>query len=213
MCRGYLVNTMSETEKIRLFVALDLPSVNDQNEAIQFANSQLLIGQAIENFRPVKNFHVTLVFIGSVNKSLVPEIKIATERAVAQFVNEQKQGLLNGMGQLMLKPGASIMGKNAIALSLIDNYLIEVFIETLLRTFEQYQIPHATRHEDLNLHVTIGRVPLDAKKQADTKRFLDLLPTPIGARAQLSETFTASTLTLYESRPNSEYTPLATFKV
>ncbi len=207
------MNTVTEKGKIRLFIALDLPLVNDQNEPIQFANAQLLISQAVANFRPVKNFHVTLVFIGSVNESLVPAIKIAIERAVAQFSNEQKQGLINGIGQLMLKPGAAIMGKNAVALSLIDNYLIESLIATLLTVFQQYQIPHAERHEGLNLHVTIGRVPIDVKKQIDTKRFLDLLPAPIGGRAQLNETFTASTITLYESHPNSEYTPLATFKI
>lgn len=207
------MNTVTEKGKIRLFIALDLPLVNDQNEPIQFVNSQLLIIQAVADFRPVKNFHVTLVFIGSVNESLVPAIKIAIERAVAQFSNEQKQGLINGIGQLMLKPGAAIMGKNAVALSLIDNYLIESLIATLLTVFQQYQIPHAERHEGLNLHVTIGRVPIDVKKQIDTKRFLDLLPAPIGGRAQLNETFTASTITLYESHPNSEYTPLATFKI
>lgn len=210
---GVLVITMTEKEKARLFVSLDLPLINDQNEPIQFANSQLLIGQAIADFRPVKSYHVTLVFIGSVNQSLVPQVKIALERAVAQFINEQKQGLTNGIGQLMIKPGASIMGKNAIALSLVDNYLIQALIDTIIKTFEQYQIPHAARHEALSLHVTIGRVPIDAKKQVDTKRFLDLLPAPIGGRAQLNETFTATAITLYESHPNSEYVPLATFKI
>lgn len=207
------MNNSIEKEKVRLFIALDLPTVNDQNEPIQFANSQLLIGQALSDFRPVKSFHVTLVFIGSVNGSLVPAIKIAVERAVAQFINEQKQGLTNGIGQLMIKPGAAIMGKNAIALSLVDNYLIESLIATLFQVFQEYQIPHAARHETLNLHVTIGRVPIDVKKQAETKRFLDLLPSPIGGRAQLSETFTSSTITLYESHPNSEYVPLAVFKI
>jgi 2'-5' RNA ligase len=207
------VNTVTEKEKIRLFVALDLPLVNDQNGPIQFTNSQLLIGQAIADFRPVKSYHVTLVFIGLVNQSLIAQIKIALERAIAQFVNEQKQGLTNGIGQLMIKPGASIMGKNAVALSLVDNYLIEALIDTILRTFQQYQIPHAARHEALSLHVTIGRVPIDAKKQVDTKRFLDLLPAPVGGRAQLNETFTATTISLYESHPNSEYVPLAVFKI
>ncbi len=207
------MNIITEKEKIRLFIALDLPLVNDQNEPIQFANSQLLIGQAVADFRPVKSFHVTLLFIGSVNQSLLPAIKIATERAVVQFVNEQKQGLSNGIGQLMLKPGAAIMGKNAIAISLVDNYLIEALIDTLFAVFQQYQIPHAARHEILSLHVTIGRVPVDAKKQVETKRFLDLLPSPIGGRAQLNETFTATTITLYESHPNSEYVPLAVFNI
>ena len=113
----------------------------------------------------------------------------------------------------MIKPGASIMGKNAVALSLVDNYLIETLTHTLIKIFEQYHIPHAERHEELNLHVTIGRVPVDIKKQADTKRFLDFLPSPIGGRAQLNETFTASTVTLYESHPNSEYVPLAVFNI
>lgn len=207
------MNNSTEKEKVRLFIALDLPTVNDQNEPIQFANSQLLIGHALSDFRPVKSFHVTLVFIGSVNESLVPAIKIAIERAVAQFINEQKQGLTNGIGQLMIKPGAAIMGKNAIALSLVDNYLIESLITSLLTIFQEYQIPHAAPHEALNLHVTIGRVPVDVKKQVETKRFLELLPAPIGGRAQLNETFTASTITLYESRPNSAYVPLAVFKI
>ena len=207
------MSTILEKEKIRLFVALDLPLVNDQNEPIQFANVQLLIGQAIADFRPVKSFHITLAFIGSVNQSLVPQIKISINAAVAQFINEQKQGLTNGIGQIMIKPGATIMGKNAVALSLIDNYLIQVLIDTLLRTFDQYQIPHAARHEALHLHVTIGRVPIDAKKQDDTKRFLELLPAPIGGRAPLNETFTATTITLYESHPNSEYVSLAVFKI
>ena len=85
------------------------------------------------------------------------------------------------------------------------------FFSSVLPLSEQRT--HAERHEALNLHVTIGRVPIDVKKQVDTKRFLDLLPAPIGGSAQLNETFTASTITLYESHPNVEYTPLATFKI
>lgn len=207
------MNTITENGKVRLFVALDLPLINDQSEPIQFADSQLLISQAITDFRPVKSFHVTLVFIGSVNRSLIPQIKLSIEKAVTEFITEQKQGLTNGIRQLMIKPGATIMGKNAVALALIDNYLIEMLINTLLRAFEQFQIPHAARHEELNLHITIGRVPVEFKKHIDTKRFLDLLPAPIGGRAQLNETFTAGSITLYESHPNSDYIPLAVFKI
>ena len=177
------MNTVTEKGKIRLFIALDLPLVNDQNEPIQFANAQLLISQAVANFRPVKNFHVTLVFIGSVNESLVPAIKIAIERAVAQFSNEQKQGLINGIGQLMLKPGAAIMGKNAVALSLIDNYLIESLIATLLTVFQQYQIPHAEGMKGSTCMLLLEEFQSMLKNRSIQNAFWICCQRRLGARA------------------------------
>lgn len=98
-------------QKVRLFVALDLPTVNDQNEPIQFASMQLLIGESIIGFRPVKSFHSTLVFIGSVFEKLIPTIKIALERAVQLYISEQKKGLVNGIGQLMINPVLPLWAK------------------------------------------------------------------------------------------------------
>jgi len=197
---------------MRLFIAVDLPEVNDNNEPIQFANMQLLIDQAIPDFRPTKTFHTTLVFIGSVSDSLVPKIKTAIERAVNAFINDQKNGLANGIGGIMMQQGASLMGKNAIAMKLSDNYELAVLALELRKYFNEYQLPH-DRHEEINLHVTLGRIAPENKNAIEIRRFLELLPAPIGARAQLQETFTAHTITLYQSLQGSEYIPLARYKI
>ena len=199
---------------MRLFIALDLPAVNDQNEPIQFVNTQLLIGQAIPDFRLVKSFHVTLIFIGEVAESVVPTIKIALERAVQEFIAEKKRGLANGIGGFMIMPGAAIMGKNAVAMKLIESPLLNILIEQLRKTLKENRICFDERYSiSASAHVTLGRVPIEYKKQIEIKRFLELLPAPIGSRAALQETFTAHTITLYESLPQSEYRAIETYKI
>ncbi len=202
-----------QNEKVRLFIALDLPTINDQNRPIQFANTQLLISQAIEDFRPVNHFHLTLLFIGSVPLEQVPKIKDIIHQAIKQFIDEYKEGLSNGIGGFMMMPGAAIMGKNAVAMKLVDNYLVSALIALLVTSFEENDLMHDKHAGESLLNVTLGRVGQESKKQEDIKRFLELLPAPIGGRAQLKETFTAQSVTLYKSMPNSEYIPLATYLI
>lgn len=196
---------------LRLFIALDVPEINDQNEPIQFANMQLLIDQAIPNFKPSKSFHVTLVFIGSVQEALIPTIKSAIERAVSLFVNEQKDGIANGVPGLLITQGAHFMGKNAIAMKLVDNYLLDTLVLALHTSLEEYKVPHDRHDEPKNFHITLGRISHD--HNLEVKRFLELLPAPIGSREQLQETFTAPTIALYQSLPGSEYVSLARYKI
>ena len=195
----------------RLFIALDLPEVNDTNTPIQFANMQLLIDQAIPNFRPSQKFHATLVFIGEVAETLIPTIKAVLERSVSAFINEQKDGLANGIHGLMIMQGAHLMGKNAIAMKLNEEYLLMTLVQELHKILHEQKIRHSD--QEINLHVTLGRIPEENKNNIEIKKFLELLPAPMGARAQLEETFTAHTITLYQSLPNSEYIPLVRYKI
>lgn len=202
-----------EKKQIRLFVALDIPGVNDDNEPIQFANTQLLLCQAIEDFKPVSRFHITVLFIGSVLEEDTAQIKSVLARTVKQFLVEYKQGIANGISGFMLEPGASLMGKNAVVMKLVDNYLVIELASLLSKAFKQHDLPFDERASNPILHITLGRVSSQRKKEADIKRFLELLPAPIGGRAQLKETFSAPTLTLYQSLPNSEYIPLVQYKI
>ena len=197
---------------IRLFIALDVPEINDNNEPIQFTNMQLLIDQAIPGFRPSKTFHTTLVFIGPVQDTMIPTIKIAVERAISVFVNEQKRGIANGLPGLMIKQGARVMGKNAIAMALTDNYLLTTLVAALHKSLEEYHVLHEKQNEPKDFHITLGRIAHDHNHN-DIERFLEMLPAPIGSREQLQETFSAPTVTLYESLPHSEYISLARYKI
>jgi|GEM_PF-6779902 2'-5' RNA ligase len=196
-----------------LFIALDIPGVNDQNEPIQFANSQLLISQAVPGFRPVTKLHATILFLGSLNDEQTGQVKIALKRATQEFINQHKRGLTNGIAGFMIYPGVAVMGKNAVALKLVDNALVNELLSTVLRVFKEYGINPEGPHENFDLHVTIGRIPPTLKSDYETQRFLEQLPAPIGGRAQLKETFTVSTLSLYKSLPGSEYTVIESYKI
>lgn len=105
------------------------------------------------------------------------------------------------------------MGKNAVALQLIDNYQLNALANVLLKTLQESHIQHDERHAAPNMHVTIGRIPIEKKKQIEVTRFLAQLPAPVGSSEQLNQTFTAHAITLYQSLPNSEYISLARYSI
>jgi 2'-5' RNA ligase len=204
---------MSTEQKIRLFIALDLPEVNDQGEPIGYADVQLLLKNAFPNFRPTSKVHVTLVFIGSVAQSSVSGVKDAVATAVHEFIDTQNEGLANGISGLMVEPGGQILGKNAVAFKVADNQMVLrliLYLQTALKEAGiDFDIPS---HEQL-AHVTIGRIPMDTVDEIQLQRILQQLQAPLGARANAQEAFTASTITLYQSLPGSNYIPLQTYAV
>ena len=204
---------MSTEQKIRLFIALDLPEVNEQEETIGYADVQLLLKNAFPDFRPTSKVHVTLVFIGSVVQSTVSVVKEAIASAVHEFIETENEGLANGISGLMVEPGAEILGKNAVAFKIADNQMILRLILYLHTALKQAGIDFDVPSHEQLAHVTIGRMPMDTVDEVQLQRILRQLQAPLGARANAQEAFTAHTITLYQSLPGSNYIPLQTYPV
>lgn len=204
---------MSSEQKIRLFVALDLPEVNDAHEPIGYSDVQLYLKNTFPDFRPTPKVHITIAFIGAVVQSAVASIKSAITVAIQEFLIKEKEGVANGISGLMIAPGAHILGKNAIALRLIENHqLLRLSLYVQAALTDAGIAFDATKHEQL-AHLTLGRIPLDAVDPILLERILSQLQAPLGARAQAQESFTAQAVTLYQSLPGSTYIPLQSYRV
>jgi len=204
---------MSSEQKIRLFIALDLPDLNDQGEPIGYTQVQLYLKNTFANFRPTAKVHVTLVFIGSVALSAVFVVKKAISNAVHAYIETENEGLANGISGLLIEPGAQVLGKSAVAFKVADNQMVLRLILYLQTALKQAGVEFdAPAHEQL-AHVTIGRLPLDTVDPMQLQRILQQLQAPLGARANAQETFTVKTITLYQSLPGSNYVPLQTYSV
>lgn len=207
------MKTQQTSQKNHFFIALDVPLVNDQNEPIQFANSQLLLSQGVPGFRPIQMLHMTLLFLGSRTDEQLGEVTIALKRATQEFINQHKRGLTNGIAGCMILPGITIMGKNALALNIVENPLVNKLQDTLARVLKEYGIAYDPVQEPFALHVTLGRIPPTLKSDNETTHFLAQLPAPIGGRAQLKETFTVATLSLYRSMGANEYQIIERYRI
>ncbi len=202
---------MASINEVRLFIALDIPLINDDNAPIQFVNTQLLISQALPQFSPSRHLHCTIAFLGSVNESLTGSISQVIKSAIKEFAYTYKQGLNNGVSGLMILPGIFLFGKNAVVLKLIDGSdLLRLLTMMIRKHLVQASILFDETHE-IDFHVTVGRIA--HKVEEPTIRFLEQLTAPIGGRSQLHETFTALTVTFYKSLPTGEYEVLKRFKV
>jgi 2'-5' RNA ligase len=204
---------MATDGKMKLFVALDLPEVNDQGSPIQYENVQLLIKNSFPDFRPAPSLHVTLVFIGTVSSESLPVIEGAVDDAMRQFVAIEKRGLSSGISGLMIEPGASVMGKNAVAMKLVDNQLLIRLVLYVQKALKLNKILFDETHKDIIAHVTLGRIAPEKINELQLHRLLKQLQAPIGSRQQSKESFTARTITLFQSMPASQYSPIRHYEI
>lgn len=200
-------------QKVKLFIALDLPLLNDAGLPIQYEDVQVVIQNTFVNFRPLSPLHITLLFLGPTLEADVPRITKALQEAVERYISQETQGDLAGITGLMIASGAHMMGKNAITMTVLDNQSLIRLVLYIQTSLKENNIPFEALHHENIGHITIGRIPKDTLDELQLKRVLDQLEAPLGARATAHESFTAHTITLYQSLPGSNYTPLQAYQI
>ena len=205
----YMKQSQSE---VRLFAALDIPEKNDQGKVIDFAAMQDEAAQLLPGFRPIYPLHVTLIFFGATFAHLIENIKKGIESSLEQF-KQEVLGHANGISGLSIKSGADFMGKNAISITLIPGDLIAQLATYIEHGCDKNRVGYIPQRGKFVPHATIGRIKTIGSTKAALQAKAQELKSPIGARSEYNETFTARQVTLYKSLGHSEYEVLATFKL
>lgn len=202
---------MNVNDNIKVFIALDIPIRDDNEQIIHFDRIQQQIQQLLPAYKPYTKFHSTIAFIGLLSAEQIAIIKRASKE-VAHLFRESKK--MTGIGGITIADEIAPYGKNAIGLRIIGNDTAFKRLIDLLGTHLTVSgISFDDRNQHLPLHITLGRF---YDKNIDKNKITDLLaqiPSPKRAQAAHQHTFTIKTMTLYQSLPGSEYNPLETYEI
>lgn len=196
---------------MRLFIALDIPDTNEQNEPNQLSNIQLFLSQSLTHFKPTRRLHITLLFLGEFPDAQLPFIQTILEESVNKFIGDYKHGLANGITGLIIKPDLLIMGKNAVALQVSHNILLDHLLSLLLQNLKPYTSSIRINNER-NLHITLGRIPLNNEEHFVIEQIIKKIQIPQNIYTPV-QTVCVKTITLYQSLPGSEYIAQATHRI
>jgi len=168
---------------VRLFVAITMP------EQVDCRTIALILARQLPEFRISPIFHLTLVFIGSVD-----EIMLDSKSPLDLALQEVQQAWLRKFTGLALLAGGHIFG-NTISLKLAEHEGLSTLEQALEKSLAKYQIAHDTGNAFVP-HVALGRISRQLRRTIahDHAELLAQLPAPAGGK-----NFAVDHFTLYQS--------------
>jgi 2'-5' RNA ligase len=192
-------------EMKRLFVALEVKQATPEGDSLSFDAFIKTIGLLFPDFKPSPSFHITLVFIGSVEQLFLERIIAALEAAVAQWKQEYPAGIT----PLYIKPFMALYN-TALAFECENHDAINALRMSICHHLDAAGIPYDAKHPFFKPHCTLGRL----KNITDTRLQDHIKNIPLQMLFSDRECALApsSDLILYESR-DGIHIPLKTFSL
>ncbi len=123
-------------------------------------------------FKPSKDLHITIAYIGTIGNERVAEIEQAMHDGITQF------GICNLQAQLVWRNEVTLFN-NAVSLTFAYDEGLELLVKCIRTSLDNHEIPFDDRFA-FKAHLTVGRIaPGHILKKGRIKRsVLELLAMP-----------------------------------